>query len=62
MTMQTPRRVRWNDANSSASRGFDAGAPDPAAHLDPTAFPSSGQLDEQRLVKDGNDHNISEIG
>jgi hypothetical protein len=61
MTKRTHSRVRKNDADSSASRCFDAGTPAAPAHLDPAAFAMVVAASKQQQVKVGNDHNISEI-
>src|SRR3954470_20944442 len=62
MTKRTRPRVRRNGAGSSTSRCYDADTPARPAHLEPTASPMIEAASKQRLVKDGNDHNISEIG
>src|SRR3954470_12367402 len=62
IAMRTHRRVRRNGSESCCSRYVRASAPDPPVDLDPAPRSWLRQLHKQQLVKDGNDHNISEIG
>ncbi len=62
MAMRTHRRVRRNGSDSPSSRRFEASTPDPPVDLDPALGSWLRLPQKQQLVKDGNDHNISEIG